>query len=114
MSVWGEGVRALLDERGMSQVELARLAGISRSTLQHVLHGGHCSTETLERIAAAFDVSLAELFDGVVDVGHRRDRLIAAVLKELSESVSQAVLEDLDRRRKKRRDRPPEDIRLPF
>lgn len=114
MSVWGDGVRALLDERGMTQAELARHAGISRSTLQHVLHGGHCSTETLERLAAAFSVSLAELFDGVVDVGHRRDRLVAAVLRELSESVSQAVLEDLDRRRKKRRDRPREDVRLPF
>ncbi|MCL4846178.1 MAG: helix-turn-helix domain-containing protein [Acidobacteria bacterium] len=114
MSVWGDGIRALLDERGVTQTELARHAGISRSTLQHVLHGGHCGTETLERIAAAFDVSLAELFNGVVDIGHRRDRLIAAVLRELSDAVSQAVLEDLDRRRKKRRDRPRGDVRLPF
>ncbi len=85
----------------MSQQELARLAGISRSTVLHVVKGGHCSTETLARIAAALDVDVAELFTAPLDLGVRRDRMIAAVLRELSDSVSAAVMSDLQQRRKR-------------
>ena len=62
MAVWRDSMRALLAERGMTRQELARLSGLSRSTVLHVLKGGHCSTETLERIAKALDVDVAELF----------------------------------------------------
>ena len=46
MAVWRDAIKALLRERGMTQQELARLAGISRSTVLHVVKGGHSGTET--------------------------------------------------------------------
>jgi transcriptional regulator with XRE-family HTH domain len=114
MGVWGEAIRALLRERGLTQVELARLAGINRSTVLHVMRGGHCETETLEKIARALEVDVAELFVTPLDIGIRRDRMIAAVLRELSESVSSAVVHDLEQRRKRRVTRGRADRKLPF
>jgi transcriptional regulator with XRE-family HTH domain len=115
MAVWRDAIRALMRERGMTQQELARLAGISRSTVLHILRGGHSSTETLERVAAALDVDVAELFTAPLDLGVRRDRMIAAVLRELSDSVSAAVMADLKNRRKRQLGSPRKgDRRLPF
>ena len=115
MGVWGEAIRALLHERGMTQAELARLAGISRSTVLHAIRGSHCGTDTLEKIARALEVDVAELFTMPLDPGLRRDRMIAAVLRELSESVSAAVVQDLEHKRKRRITRGKRsDRRLPF
>jgi transcriptional regulator with XRE-family HTH domain len=115
MGVWGESIRVLLHERGITQVELARLAGISRSTVLHAIRGRHCGTDTLEKIARALEVDVAELFTMPLDPGLRRDRMIAAVLRELSESVSTAVLQDLEHKRKRRITRGKRrDRRLPF
>lgn len=115
MSVWGDSLRALLRERGLTQQELAQRAGINRSTVRHVLAGGHCSTETLQRIAAALDVDVSELFTPPLDIGLRRDRMTAAVLRELSDAVSAAVVADLQQRRKRQLVSPRRnDRRLPF
>jgi transcriptional regulator with XRE-family HTH domain len=115
MAVWRDSIRALLAERGMTRQELARRAGIARSTVLHVLKGGHCSTETLERIARALGVDITELFTPPLDLGLRRDRMIAAVLRELSDSVSAAVLADLQHRRRRHLGAPRRsDRRLPF
>ena len=115
MSVWGEAIRALLHERGMTQLELARLAGISRTTVLHAVRGGHCGTDTLVKMARALDIDVAELFTIPLDPGLRRDRMIAAVLRELSESVSAAVLQELEHKRKRRLTRGKRtDRRLPF
>lgn len=101
MAVWRDTIRALLVERGMTQQELARLSGLNRGTVLHVLKGGHCSTDTLQRIARALEVDVAELFTPPLDLGVRRDRMIAAVLRELSDSVSEAVIADLQHRRRR-------------
>jgi transcriptional regulator with XRE-family HTH domain len=115
MAVWRDTIRALLAERGMTRQELARLAGINRGTVLHVLKGEHCSTETLERIARALDVDVAELFTPPLNLGVRRDRMIAAVLRELSESVSAAVIADLQHRRRRQLGSPRRgNRRLPF
>lgn len=115
MGVWGEAIKAVLAERGLTQVELARLAGINRSTVLHVLRGGHCGTDTLEKIAKALDIDVAELFSTPLDIGIRRDRMIAAALRELSESVSTAVVHELEQRRQRRLTRGKKsDRRLPF
>lgn len=98
----------------MTQQELARRAGISRSTVLHIVKGGHCGTDTLERIAKALEVDVAELFTAPLDIGVRRDRMIAAVLRELSDSVSAAVMADLQHRRKRTLGRPRRGERLPF
>jgi len=83
--------------------------------VQHILRGGHCHTETLERIAVALGMPLAEVFQEPVDLGVRRDKLVAAVLRELSDTIATAVDEHLARRRleERRRGRKP-DTRLPF
>jgi transcriptional regulator with XRE-family HTH domain len=113
--VWGEAIRALLQERGLTQMELSRLAGLNRGTVQHAIRGGHCGTDTLEKIARALEVDVAELFTTPLDLGIRRDRMIASVLRELSESVSTAVVQDLEHRRKRRLTRGGRaDRRLPF
>jgi transcriptional regulator with XRE-family HTH domain len=115
MRVWGEAIRGLVQERGLTQTELARLAGLNRTTVQHILRGGHCSTETLAKVARALEVDIAELFITPLDIGIRRDRMIAAVLRELSESVSTAVVHDLEQRRRHRLTRGRKsDRRLPF
>ena len=115
MGVWRDSIRALLRERGMTQQELARLAGINRGTVLHIVKGGHCNTDTLERIAKALDVDVAELFTAPLDLGVRRDRMIAAVLRELSDSVSAAVMADLQHRRKRQiGTQRRNDRRLPF
>jgi len=118
MSRWSEAVAALLDEEGMTQVELARLAGVHPDTIGHVLHGGHCSIETLEKIAAALNVDLGELFGAPVDdrtVMLKRDRVVSAVLRELSSVVSTAVTQELADRQKHRAPRKRAvEVKLPF
>lgn len=113
-SVWGEAIGRQLREAGLTQTELARLAGINRGTVQHILRGGHCHTETLARIADALGMPLADLFQEPVDIGIRRDKVVAAVLRELSETISIAVDEHLSRRRIAERRRKRGDTRLPF
>jgi transcriptional regulator with XRE-family HTH domain len=114
-SVWGEAIRRQIREHGLTQTELARLAGINRGTIQHVLRGGHCHTETLDRIATALGLPLSELFQEPIDIGIRRDKIVAAVLRELSDTIGEAVDEHLARRRREagRRSRRA-DRRLPF
>jgi transcriptional regulator with XRE-family HTH domain len=119
MARWGNAVQSLLEEQGMTQVELARLAGVHPDTVSHVIHGGHCSTETLEKIAAALDVDLSELFGIPVDERTallKRDRVVSAVLRELSSAVSGAVLQELAVRRRQRPGgkRRAVDVKLPF
>ena len=98
----------------MTQLELARLAGISRTTVLHAVRGGHCGTDTLVKMARALNIDVAELFTIPLD-GLRRDRMVAAVLRELSESVSAAVLQELEHKRKRRLTRGKRtDRRLPF
>ncbi len=118
MARWNDAVVALIEEQGITQVELARLAGIHPDTVSHVVHGGHCSTETLEKMAAALGVDIGELFGAPLDdrsVALKRDRVVAAVLRELSSTVSDAVAEELSERLKRRGPRKRAlEVRLPF
>jgi transcriptional regulator with XRE-family HTH domain len=113
-SVWGDAIGRQLQEQGLTQTELARLAGINRGTVQHILRGGHCHTETLERISIALGLPLADLFQEPIDIGLRRDKIVAAVLRELSESIGDAVAEHLGRRRLSQGRRRRAETRLPF
>lgn len=113
---WGQALRAWLDLRGLAQAELARDAGLDAGTVAHVVHGGHCSTATLMKLAGALGVDVADLFtppSEVASLMDRRDRLIVAVLKELSEDAAAAVAEAIARRHAER-PRDAADIRLPF
>ncbi len=114
---WSETLQVLLAERSLTQAQLARLAGIDAGTVGRLLHGGHCSTETLVKIARALEVELADLVSqplGRDDVVTRRDRLVAAVLRELSDDVAGAVAEAVYRRRRERRVPRVAERPLPF
>jgi transcriptional regulator with XRE-family HTH domain len=113
-TVWGESIGRHLREQKLTQSELARLAGLSRSTVQHLLRGGHCHTETLDRVAVALGIPLSDLFQEPIDIGVRRDKIVAAVLRELSEAIGDAVVEHLARRRAVQRRGRRGDTRLPF
>ena len=118
MARWGDAVQGLLEERGLTQAELARLAGLHPATVSHVVHGGHCYTDTLEKIAAALEVDVSELFGVPVDdrtVLLKRDRVVSAVLRELSSAVSSAVIQELaDRQRRRVGRMRGVDVKLPF
>jgi transcriptional regulator with XRE-family HTH domain len=118
MARWSDAVVALIEEQGITQLELARLAGIHPDTVSHVVHGGHCSTDTLEKLAAALGVDLGELFGAPADERSailKRDRIVGAVLRELSSAVADAVAGELAERRKRRGPRRRGvEAKLPF
>jgi transcriptional regulator with XRE-family HTH domain len=114
---WGEGLRSLLHERGLTQAHLARLAGIDESTVGHILRGGHCGTDTLHRIASALEVDMADLFSVPgqrASLAERHDRLVLAVLKELSDEVAASVAQVMERRRRRPAGPRRGERRLPF
>jgi transcriptional regulator with XRE-family HTH domain len=113
-TVWGDAIARQLRDAGLTQTGLARLAGINRGTIQHILRGGHCHTGTLARIADALGMPLADLFQEPVDIGVRRDKIVASVLRELSDSIRESVAEHQARRRLAARRRRKGDTRLPF
>jgi transcriptional regulator with XRE-family HTH domain len=116
MTPWGNALREQLELRGMNRQELARLAQLDPGTVTHILRGGHCSTETLQKIAKALDVGLPELFlppGASIASQDLQDRLVSAVLRELSEEVGAAVTQRIERRRAAAA-RSAGDVPLPF
>jgi transcriptional regulator with XRE-family HTH domain len=114
---WAEALQSLLRERGLTQVQLARISGLDAGTVGHVVHGGHCSTVTLMKLAEAMQVDLADLVSpphSRNDLASRRDRLVAAVLRELSDDVAETVAEAMHRRRRDRRVPDEAERPLPF
>lgn len=114
---WSQALQILLTERQLTQVQLARLADLDAGTIGHVVRGGHCTTETLAKIARALEVDLADLVSrplGRDDLVSRRDRLVAAVLRELSDDVAEAVADAVYRRRRERSVARVAERSLPF
>jgi transcriptional regulator with XRE-family HTH domain len=63
--VFGERIRALRQNRGLSQERLADMAGIHRTYLSSLERGErNVGLDNVYAIAAALGVSPAELFDG--------------------------------------------------
>ena len=62
---FGEVVRLYMEERGMSQSELARLMGTGRQTVNNLLRDGRRgpTLETAVAVADAFGVTVDELVD---------------------------------------------------
>ena len=54
-------VRKLRIEKGLSQEQLAHMAGISTRTLQRIERGANASPETLKCIASALDTDFSDL-----------------------------------------------------
>lgn len=56
-------VYALLNERNMSLYQLARLSGVSHSTIKTTeKRGGQLTVETIERLCDGLGISLCEFF----------------------------------------------------
>ncbi len=62
-------VRELAEERGISLTRLSRLADVNYKTVHTIWHDPYhgVNTKTLERIAKALGVALADLFEEVPD-----------------------------------------------
>ena len=61
----GAAIRSVRDERGLSQADMARAAGLNQSTVQNAESGQTCSLLVLARLADALDCTL----DALVPVG---------------------------------------------
>ncbi|MBN2269700.1 MAG: helix-turn-helix transcriptional regulator [Sedimentisphaerales bacterium] len=61
----GWNIRILREERGLSQEELGRLAGLHRAYIGHIERGEkNVGLKNLGRIAGALDVDIRKLVDG--------------------------------------------------
>jgi transcriptional regulator with XRE-family HTH domain len=102
---WGEAIAFYLNERGWTQRQLAEKASIRPNTLTNLVkHGRDSDTATLSRIATALKIDLAELFLTREQIAilrsHREnkvERLRDAVMRELSETVTKLVRQELER-----------------
>jgi len=70
MRTYSFRIRDLRQQRGISEIELAKKAGIHESRLEGIENGAYkISLEELEKVCRALDVSLAEFFAGQQDTG---------------------------------------------
>ena len=53
-----EQVRAVVERRGLSEAEVARMSGVDPKTIRRLLTGRTCGRETLERVCGALSVPL--------------------------------------------------------
>jgi transcriptional regulator with XRE-family HTH domain len=60
----GDKVRRLREARGISQMRICRLTGISERTMSRVEVAGVVTRRTAERLAPVLGVNVAELFPG--------------------------------------------------
>lgn len=69
----GEMVLKLRDEQDLSQMQLARLSGISHDTLSRIENlNRYPSEHTIRKLAEAFNVSVAYLFGEVKNPRRKR------------------------------------------
>jgi transcriptional regulator with XRE-family HTH domain len=93
----GDRIRAIREQKKLCQVDLAVRAGLLRSYLSQVENGeAVCDVGTLDRIAAALEVPLHELFyDGDeppalpnLSKRHTADDIISSSGKKKSDFIS--------------------------
>ena len=58
---WATALRRLMDQRGITQLELAALAGIDKDTVTNIMRGESSSISTMEKLAQALGVDVSEL-----------------------------------------------------
>ena len=58
-AAFGEAVKAARKERGWSQTELGKRAGVSRPTVARIEKGQDGHTTMLDRVAAALDLTVS-------------------------------------------------------
>lgn len=91
----GGALRRLRIERGMSQAELARVAGISPSAVSQAERGARgLSLETLLELTSTLNMTLDELLHGDVSAGYRLGRLGTAPDARDGRAAPAALLDD--------------------
>jgi transcriptional regulator with XRE-family HTH domain len=81
-----EQLKRLRTEKGLSQAKLAVMAGMDPATLNRLEQGkGNPSLRTLERVANALDVNLAELLEDANPKGGRRSSREPSLFNGLEE-----------------------------
>ena len=96
-----EELRQIRKSRGLSQRDLAKLAGVTQSTIALLEVGGHHKPrlETLEKLAGALGVEVADLLPKEAPQPHELtlEWLLGAHNRERHLALQTATQEDLDR-----------------
>lgn len=82
MKTIGDRLKHARETRGLKQVDLAKLAGVSQSTIGNVESGIRERPRSLIEIAKALDVNVDWLLTGRGDMGHRADGEAIAFTEE--------------------------------
>ena len=61
-------IKELLQEKGMTQAELAEKLGINRLSLNQAIHRNNWTLGKLEEIAAALECRVVDLFDNTYTI----------------------------------------------
>ena len=61
--LFGRRIKELRKENSMSQTDLAGKAELEKTAIQRIERGYNSTLKTLRKLAKAFDISLAQLFD---------------------------------------------------
>jgi transcriptional regulator with XRE-family HTH domain len=93
----GKRIRLLRLERGLSQVDIEKAAGISRSHLSNIESGKieNPGLHTLERIAAALKISISYLFH--FDEQSLKRRVLAAEKRKKEQKRKKQMLEQREK-----------------
>lgn len=63
MKVDTRKIRAVMAEKGMSQIELAKACGVTQQAISRMFQKGSCRAETVNAIAAALDGCPSDIAD---------------------------------------------------
>lgn len=68
-------IKELLKEKGITQQELSDILGVSYQSIKQTLNAPSVTTSTLEKIAAALNVPMWQLFASPEEVQPKKDGL---------------------------------------
>lgn len=92
-------LKKLMEERNWTEYKLARMSGLSQSTISNLFRRNNSPTlPTLEAVCRAFDITLSQFFaeDGDVARISEEQELLFAKWSTLSPERKKTVLELLD------------------
>jgi transcriptional regulator with XRE-family HTH domain len=77
-----EQVRAVVQRRGLSEAEVARMAGVDPKTVRRLLTGQTCGRVTLEKVCAALGVPLDFTLLVSAEVARQVQRAVARLTRD--------------------------------
>ena len=94
MRMWFDNLKSALDERGISQADLARHLDVSRATVSNWLSGNRTpSYANLVRIAKAVSMSISELLgEDVVFAESRQEHEVIELMRDMTEEEREILL----------------------